>query len=134
MEDSEDDLNELSGKEFFEVGDKMEDAFPLNTKEVSQPPYLLKRSSHLKNNPNMKNHLILTHNMKNHTLLNTNQQHLMTLSPNHPRFHDVTFRAAKNTDASIRNYERSCLNSNLSKLKELTKFLLVPIEWIFCSA
>ncbi|GJU94922.1 hypothetical protein Tco_1319678 [Tanacetum coccineum] len=155
MEDSEDDLKELSGEEFFEVGEKMEDAFPLNTKEASQPPHLLKRSSHLKNNPNMKNHLILTHNMKNQTLLNTNQQHLMTLSLNHPNnwekyeeatasyadlkveisgFHDVTFKAAENTDASIRNYERSCLNSNLNKLKELTKFLLVPIKCIFCSA
>ncbi|GKE24271.1 hypothetical protein Tco_1435783, partial [Tanacetum coccineum] len=38
MEDSEDDLKELSDEENFEAGDEMEDAFPLNTKEASQPP------------------------------------------------------------------------------------------------
>ncbi|GJW44266.1 retrovirus-related pol polyprotein from transposon TNT 1-94 [Tanacetum coccineum] len=38
IEDLEDNLKELSDEEIFEVGDEMEDAFPMNIEEESQPP------------------------------------------------------------------------------------------------
>ncbi|GJZ40788.1 hypothetical protein Tco_0587674 [Tanacetum coccineum] len=95
MEDFKDDLKELSDEEMYEVEDEMEDAFPLNN-EVAK------------------------NNWEKHEEAPTSYDDLKWEVED---FHETTFRAASNTDAHMRNFEKILTQDKAQHVKGINKIL-----------